>query len=240
LPIQLSARPLAMLVTIAALTVLPAVIQGRLTNRWGPVADLKAAAEELQLCPDQIGDWKKVSEVSQLSPQLIRELRIAGYFERTYLHQTSGQRITAMIMVGPPGAISRHPPEICYEMGANQRLGTPQQLSVIDGQQIAHEFRLLRYQQAGQAGARFLVCYGFSVDGTWTIPEHPRLTLGGHTVLYKLQVLSDQAESPNDQPHTVVSRFLREFLPVFRDNCVKKDRSRLGAHHQTRQPNRET
>jgi hypothetical protein len=219
---QISPQSLAMLGMIAVLTVLPAVIQGRLTNRWGPAADLESAAERLPLCPDQIGDWEMVSDTKELSDGVIRELGIAGYLQRTYSRPGSGQHIQLLMMVGSPGAISRHPPEICYAMRANKRIGKPKQFTIVDNQQSSHDFRLLQFQPADQAGARFLVCYGFTVDGVWTAPKYPRIHFGGQPLLYKMQLLCDVDESQDDQLPPVVAEFLNEFLPAFREACIEK------------------
>ncbi len=210
---------IAIVVTGLVLTVFPAVMHGRYTNRWGPSPDLTEAADQLKQLPREFGEWELVSETNDMPKSVLRELSVVGYWNRIYRHASTGQQVTVLLMAGTPGALSRHPPEICYASRANERIGNPTAVSVTDAQQQTHEFRLLRFKRTGGIEDRFFVCYGFTNDGTWSNPEYPRIEFGGGHLLYKMQVLSEIAEPESRELPTAASLFLTDFLPTFEEAC---------------------
>ena len=80
-----------------------------------------------------------------------------------------------------------------------------------------HTFRFLRYKNPGAASGEFSVCYGWTADGTWDVPDYPRLRFGGEPLLYKLQVLTSDAVPEDGSLPVATSQFLNEFLPLLRD-----------------------
>jgi len=99
---------------LTVLTVVPAILHGQLSNRWGEMADLTRAAERLQEFPAKIGQWIRSGEGKRLRDAIARELGFAGYIHRKYANLDSGDEVTLLLMVGRPGPLVRHPPEICY------------------------------------------------------------------------------------------------------------------------------
>lgn len=206
------------LFAMAALTVVPAVIHGRLTNRWGEPADMHAAAIRLDSFPQQAGDWEQLGEQETLPPEILRELQCTGYLNRRYGNRQTGDEVLVMVMVGSPGPLVRHPPEICYGNRANTMLGKPHlaRIQAVDGQE--HTLRVLRYRTPGDTGTEFSICYGWSAGGRWQVPEYPRLEFGSEPLLYKLQLLSSDDLPEGSEMPDAVSAFLHDFLPVLDRN----------------------
>lgn len=213
-------KVMAMLVTLVVLTAVPAVVEGLWSRRWNDAGDIARAARELEAFPNQFGDWKEQGEEEKLPDEAVRELQCAGYFNRRYVNQKLGRDVTVMLMVGPSGPLIRHPPEICYGNRANKLLQNPQLVDVTSPDQRIHTLRLLRYKNPGASSGEFSVCYGWSEDGVWTVPEYPRLRFGGAPVLYKLQVLTGDKIPSDGKLPVATARFLDDFLPLLRDSLA--------------------
>jgi hypothetical protein len=208
---------IAMVVATVLLTAVPAVVHGLWSRRWRNPADIATAAQAVEAFPTQIGDWKQHGDEEKMPEEAIRELRCAGYIDRHYVNQKLGRDVTVLLMVGPSGPLVRHPPEICYGNRANQLLQDPVDVKVASSDAQNHTFRFLRYKNEGAASGEFSVCYGWSADGTWDVPEYPRLRFGGEPLLYKLQVLTTDPVPHDGSLPVATAQFLNEFLPILRD-----------------------
>lgn len=198
---------------IVALTALPAWWHGRVLNRWGAPPNLEAAGERLHEFPRQLGDWICAEDEPPLSEPVCRELGLSSHFHRRYTHQVTGEQVEVLLMVGPPGRLVRHPPEICYGSRANEQLGEGQPLEITE-EPAAHQFQELYFRQRKQpAPEEFAVAYGFASNaGVWSTPASPRMAFGAEPLLYKLQVLGDlPVEGEPDQ----VQVFLEELVSSF-------------------------
>jgi len=207
----------AMVVVTIALTAAPAVVHGVWSRRWRDPADITAAARSVEEFPRQFGEWKQQGDEEKMPEEAVRELQCAGYFNRHYVNQKLGRDVTVMLMVGPSGPLIRHPPEICYGTRANKLLQDPVDVHVATPDARQHTLRFLRYKNPGAASGEFSVCYGWSADGTWDVPEYPRFRYGGAPLLYKVQVLTGDAVPPNGSLPVATTQFLNEFLPLLHD-----------------------
>ena len=214
----------AMLVATVALTAAPAVVHGVWSRRWRDPADISAAARNVEEFPRQFGDWKQHGDEEKMPEEAVRELQCAGYFNRHYVNQKLGRDVTVMLMVGPSGPLIRHPPEICYGNRANKLLHDPVDVNFAAPDARTHTFRVLRYQNPGAASGEFSVCYGWTANGTWDVPDYPRFRYGGAPLLYKVQVLTSDAVPPDGSLPVATSQFLTEFLPVLRDKLLVDSR----------------
>ncbi len=73
-------------VLVATFTIVPAIIEGIYSNRWGIRPDMSAAAEQLEHFPKEFGPWSYVREGDPVSDAVSRALSLAGYVWRE-LHQ---------------------------------------------------------------------------------------------------------------------------------------------------------
>src|SRR5689334_615343 len=87
---------------------------GRISNRWGVQDALGEAAEQLrQPLPTQLGNWRLLMD-RPLTAEVLQMLHCPAHVCRTYTNDQTGGSITVAVMIGPPGPISVHTPEVCY------------------------------------------------------------------------------------------------------------------------------
>ncbi len=202
---------LAILAAIA-LTVGPAVLQGHFSNRWGTPVDLTIAGEQLHQFPRELGPWQNAEDERPLSEAVCRELGLVEHFHRQYVHTSTGERMHVLLMVGPPGRLVRHPPDVCYANRANEQLGDAELIEVSGTERS--QFELLRFRRTAQpVPSEFEVAYAFCEgSGTWAAPSSPRMAYGGEPVLYKLQVLREGKSSTVQED---IEDFLTNFVAAF-------------------------
>lgn len=205
------------------LTVASGMWHGRISNRWGPPTAVRPALEMLPGVPREIGDWTLVDE-QQLDPQVVDTLQCHGYLYRIYEHQESGQKVNVVVLLGPPGPISVHTPEICYSGQGFES----------DGQRVMHavsrpgnseqdQFWSVRMKPLQNDGSVQQVYYAWSDGSRWTNPESPRWAFRRQPYLYKLQLASVQpSESPaaGDSQMQGAEDFLHEFSAAARPFIV--------------------
>lgn len=211
----------AMAAALVILTAAPAVVHGIWTGRWRGAADMTAAADMLASFPRHFGDWSQEADEEQMPEEAVRELQCAGYFNRHYVNQKLGRDVTVLLMVGPSGPLVRHPPEICYGNQANRLVHEPVSVSLATPDSREHSLRSLSYKSPGSASGEFSVCYGWSDDGTWSVPDYPRLRFGGAPLLYKIQVLTTDRTPADGGLPIATARFLDDFLPLFSERITK-------------------
>src|SRR6476659_1413486 len=119
----MSKRLILALAAIAALTIVPALIEGHYVNRWGTPPDLEGAAQRVEQFPREFGSWTFVEDGDPLHPDVCRELGIEGYMTRAYKNRDSGAVVRVLLMVGQSGPLLRNPPYICYANMANEQIG---------------------------------------------------------------------------------------------------------------------
>ena len=204
---------------ICALTLVPAVLQGRFVNRWRVPAELPIAAQAVSKFPERLGAWQAVAKPKPLPKGVVKELGIAGYIERVYRHRDSHERVALLLMVGRPGRLVRHPPEICYGSLANTRLGERSTSPMVAGKtrdDAASQFRVLDFDSRSQIQGPFSVAYGFSTGAEWSVPAWPRLVYGSSPVLYKVQVQAALADDgARNRAATAIDEFLQDFVTAF-------------------------
>lgn len=198
---------------LAVLSIVPAVLHGRFTNRWGAPFDRQSAARRVEAFPREFAGWR-LDEQQELAPQVQNELQCEGYFSRKYLHARTGEQVWVILMVGPPGPMVRHPPEICYVNRENVLVQEPQVVQLQEAADRKHDFRVLRFRSPGVAAGEFSVCYAWSSGSAWQVPDFPRLEFGGKPLLYKLQLMSTDPTVASGESPAIWSNFLRDFLPI--------------------------
>jgi len=188
-----SLNSLVRFVTVLAvgvgITVVTGVVCGRVSQRWGPVPDMVAAAEHLKSLPARIGSWQLVEE-NTMPAAVVQTLSCAGYVNRTYVDRHSGNTVSLAITVGPSGPISVHTPEICYSSQAysieapRKRVQLPAEVGHGDA------FWCTTFRSNSAIAEQLRVYYGWCADRAWTAAESPRFSFAGRPLLFKLQIAS--------------------------------------------------
>lgn len=206
-------------VLVAGLTLFSGYLQGRLRNRWGTPADLVAAAQLLEATPTEFGNWK-LTKQAPLSDNVARMLECAGYVSGSYVDQTTGEVVSAVVLLGPPGPISVHTPEICYSSHDYTQTGERERQEVPNAASSATAFWTLTFHANNLNGDRLRVYYGWSDGSQWTAAPRPRTTYAGQPLLYKLQLAANLADDAKPGTDDSGIRFLRDFVPVLQRQLV--------------------
>jgi len=172
---------------IAVLFTLTAgVLYGSYSNRWGPPADLLAAAKQLEKMPQQIGNWKMVEKLS-MGETAIQMLECAGYVNRRYINQESGESVTVAIIVGPPGPTAVHTPEVCFSSRAYDNQSERQE-AYLQSSAGEHSFWNVDFTSRSPFADKLRVYYAWSKGELWEASSAPRYEFAASPVLYKIQL----------------------------------------------------
>ena len=111
---------------------------------------------------------------------------------RVYENADTGDQITLAVLVGPPGPIAVHTPEVCYS-SQNTTIVTRNKVEVAtDTGGDASTFWATVLKPNSLEAQPFRVFYAWSTDGkTWIADDNPRFNFGGAGILYKLQLVAD-------------------------------------------------
>jgi hypothetical protein len=207
-----------MIVLSTMITLPVAWIQGSRLYRWGISDELLDHAARLAEVPDRVGKWVKTADGPPLSPDVIKQLEVQGVLHRVYENESTGQRVTLLLLVGPAGPLVRHPAEICYGNRGNRLLHN--RLIDIPLASEAARLRLLAFESSTVVANDFFVAYGFGDDGHWDNPSSPRLAYAAKPLLYKIQVLTEcETETSLDNPQGLVD-FIASLLPLLNERCM--------------------
>ncbi|MCS7306530.1 MAG: EpsI family protein [Thermoguttaceae bacterium] len=196
------------------LIILTTLVQGILTERWGPSSSeqLNAFATALQKVPTRIGDWE-VQEITEMDPREREAAGAVGDLSRTYRNPHTQEVVSVYLICGPSRAVAVHTPEACY-VSSGFRIEDKIQPYDIPFANTKGEFRTATFLKEDPTGSQLLrVFWAWNATGQWEAPEWPRMKYGGRTPLNKVYFIARSvpgepvAESP-------ALAFAKEFLPV--------------------------
>lgn len=201
----------------AAMIVCGGLVQGLSTHRWTPNVAVERAVSRLQAVPETVEEW--TSETQQLSDAELTFGGIDGYIKREYINSQTGARVTVLLVAGDAGPIALHPPTVCFSgrgfhvVGHETAWSTPVDESRPEAGR--HEFLSADFANPADADpSRIRVYWGWSVDGRWQAPDHPRMEFAGSPALYKLYVSERWLPDHSDTADTGTGRlFLESLLP---------------------------
>ncbi|HBT76398.1 MAG TPA: hypothetical protein DEB39_05615 [Planctomycetaceae bacterium] len=209
---------------------------GNISGRWFAVSGLAEASERLRELPMTLGNWE-AKENRELTAEETTALKIAGnYLYRIYEHKLTGDSVSFILMVGPPGRLGVHTPEKCFG-GQDYVKDEQRQVAdfpieqVADGQSLDGRARTDRlwkvmFRNAVQPNLAIVFYYGLNAGDGWRASEHPRSEFQGHRFIYKLQVQSYASADPEEGESDAVAEFFKEALPLIRQS-VEHSTARL-------------
>jgi hypothetical protein len=208
---------------VLALTLVSGIMHGRISQRWGPSSDSVKAAEKLQAFPVAFGHWRMQS-ANTFDAATLTELRCIGYFSRNYQNQETGAEVNVAVLLGPPGEISVHTPEVCFSSQEFNIESKRQRLDFTNPDGSKEEFWTLDFRSNDLHARLVHVAYGWSMGNHWSAPEEPRFVFSGNQYLYKIQLAISgnvQQEISGDNP---CRQFLAEFVPNVRNYLLNPSR----------------
>ena len=212
-PSRAGRSPLSHAVALGAavlITLAGGLVYGKYAQRWGPPPDMLAAATKLDQLPRQLGPWTLV-ETLPLAESAREMLECAGYVNRRYMNQETGQTINLAIIVGPPGPTAVHTPEICFSSRAYEQQGDRRRVNLDASPVDRQSFWSIDFATRNVLADGLRVYYGWTVGEHWEAADSPRFEFAASPYLYKLQLAAPYAAGRAEGPDGG-QEFLEEFL----------------------------
>lgn len=189
-----------------------AVIQGRISNRWGTNDSLTASSVGvIEKIPHEFGDWK-FQEEQPLSKRVQAILQCTSHTNQVFVHDNTGESIGATVILGPSGPLTVHTPEICLSAVDYAQIENSERVVIKEGDRVLGTFYRAKFRSNSPNLPSIEIFWGWN-DGTeWSAPENPRLTFGGAPALYRLQVAAQLWPNVADGDKGVAAQFIRAFL----------------------------
>jgi hypothetical protein len=201
----------------ALLTAGAGVLAGSFNNRWGVAAELEAAGSQLANLSKTIGQWEMLSSQS-VGRGTQAMLQCTGSIVRVYRNRDTGQVVSMALLVGPPGPISVHTPEICFSSREYTQLGPREAFQIANLQRSDEGFWGLQFRKNDLHSELLRVVYAWSDGNGWVAPNEPRFSFAGERMLYKIQLAAPIAET--SKASDPCRDFLRDLLPVLNKELV--------------------
>ncbi len=207
-------------------TLVAGIVHGRITNRWGVQPSAQHASDQLRPeLPEECGSWKMNGPPLTMSPEACRILQDPTYFSRAYVHQQTGDEVTIFVLLGQPGPVAVHTPEICYSSKDYSISSARQKITVKLPSGASHDFwdLPLKANNPFRDGA-VRVFYAWSTGTKWEASERPRFSYGGLPHLYKLQMAVHSRPGSQAKDFDPGRDFLANFLPQLQPRLVEASR----------------
>ena len=206
---------ISVLVVVLGLTFASGLMHGRMTNRWGITSEARAAADKLEQIPSHFGPWELIDpeEMDETSQQMLETF---GYLGGLYQNRETGSQVSSLLIVGPPGTVGVHVPEVCmsnrqYELVEDRKAVS---ISETSAPASAHQFWAVKFKRTDVSGHLVPVYYAWTTGGTWAAAQGPRWEFAKSPYLYKLQVSCRLAPLAGLAGSDPCREFLRDFIPA--------------------------
>ncbi len=207
-PDRSSARKWLVIAVAVVGLVVAAVLEGKLTDRWGASEDGRAAAARLTGVPATFGDW--TSTEVPMEEKVLKVAEATGHVSRVYKSRKTGAEISVLILCGPSGPIGAHTPEVCYAGNGFEMSGEAQRKTVVPPNGIATTYWSARFEKKAPPSA-LRVCWMWGTGGDWEASTNARFGL--QSVLYKMYVVRNESDLIATRGSDPIHEFLTDFLP---------------------------
>jgi len=198
----------------AVLIVLTTLVQGFLTDRWGPISSeqLEAFVQAFKKIPHRIGDWE-LQEKSDMDPREKEVAGAVGDFSGTYRNPHTQELVSVYMICGPSRSVAVHTPDACYVSSGFRMEDKIRPYNIPFGNTSA-EFRTATFLKEDPTSSQLVrVFWAWNANGPWEAPEMPRLKYGGRTPLNKVYFIARSVPSEPVEESPVLD-FAKEFLTV--------------------------
>ena len=190
------------------------VIEARRVSSNAGSATLAACAGKLRRVPTAIRDWsgsdlaidRRAEEMGGITASLSRRYE-----------NSRGEVVSVMLVVGRPGPISVHTPEVCYAGAGFQQKSPATKIHLIsENGAFSDELWSVDFRRPGNLPSRDIrIYYGWNFEGDWSAASNPRLEYAGSGALFKIYIVGPPplGAPEGDSPGL---RFARLFLPELR------------------------
>lgn len=197
-------------------------LQGTMTNRFGVPEDMHEGAAKLanlrKILEKQSfgerGQWKMIKQ-SEMTNLIVETLECEGYINASFVNtEIPSLQINGFIIIGPPGPVAVHTPEICYSSQNYDITDKRERVRIFPKGPQEDEFWGLTLRSKQVDADILRVYYSWANLGPWTAPDIPRITYGGGSKLYKMQLAVKLPPDAKLEQGDACQDFLRAFLPV--------------------------
>lgn len=214
--------------TTAVLIAASGFASGRFTTADNSQQKLDRVSTKLTMLPAVCGDW--TSESLDVDPAEVRIAEATGTMLRRYTNKRSGESVTVLMLCGPPGPISVHPPTACYQARGYRLAAEPERVT-IGTNDSTHEALVAEFSNpAGFAEDRVGIIWCWTADDRWSAPENPRLEFARESALFKLYITWDRAGDGRPIESSIPEEFFRSFINSFNQHMSSADSSRTNDH----------
>lgn len=198
---------------LLAMTIFPAIFQGRVLHRWGRPQQLEIANRRVEHFPAQFGGWEAAEDDELIDDRTADSYDVTASLSRSYYHPEFGTRMSILLMAGPPAELLVHSPEVCYQMRGDRLIGKREFVSVGEN---GDNFAVCQYVSKGTiTQRRFTVSYALNAGETgWRVPSSRRIEMGGAPSIVTVQILVDDPPA-GDTLQFVREHVLSEFLEAW-------------------------
>jgi hypothetical protein len=152
------------------LLILAAIWQGKETERWGEIPEMKEFAARLQQLPLDIGPWHG-KRGAGLSPTMQKAAGAEGDTQIVYTNEVTGDQVDMFIVVGRLLDVSKHRPDRCYPAQGYKPEGDEAVLQkVTTAANSKTEFRTALYTKEDEA-YKTRIYWSWASDGVWKGPD---------------------------------------------------------------------
>lgn len=140
---------------------------------------------------------------------------------RTYEHESSGEIVSVLLIVGRPGPVAVHSPDVCYPAAGYEASEAPVHQRVTAKNGTTAEFWKVDFRkEMVPIPGRLRIYWAWRGSGGWSAPLTPRLAFAREDCLYKLYVVRSLPPSPENDRSDASVDFIETFLTQFDDQRV--------------------
>jgi hypothetical protein len=184
------------------------LVHGYWTDRWYPPDDVRQAAGRLEKLPLVLGDWD--GHAVETKPGSVDPL-LAGHMQRRYVNRVTGESVSIALVVGRPGPVSIHTPDVCYT-ASGYTVSNRSSAKVAGGDA---EFLCMDAVRARAAEeSRLRLYWAWNAGNGWVTSHDPRLAFAGNRVLFKLYVMRDLITLGEPSREDPCLTFMQTLLPA--------------------------
>jgi hypothetical protein len=216
IPMKKYQYPIAVLVAIG-LTVASGAVVGKMSNRWGPSDESRAAAKKLEQCPENFGNWE-LNSSEEFSDGVVNMLECSGYISRVYVNKDSGEKVHVAVILGPSGPIAVHTPEVCMFSSRDHKIVEPRKATVVGDS--GDQLWAMTGERNDLTASLVRVYYGWTPGNQWAATDNPRVSLASCPYLYKIQIQTHLPAGTDIADNDPCKNFLKDFLPVLRKHLI--------------------
>ncbi len=205
-------RRLLLIVPAIVAVIATGVVHGFWTGRWQYSTEPAEAASRLTKVPLEAGDW--LGQDLETDPRLLSDAY--GVLYRRYVNRRNGKAVTVYLLCGRSGPLSVHTPDVCYG-GSGFTVTRLGRQSCPAGADDPGQFEAAQMAKKRQVENLLLrVFWSWSADGSWRIPDNPRVTFAQHPVLYKLYLIRELAQANEPVEEDACLDLMRQLQPELR------------------------